>query len=75
MENTPPLPNLFTQTKSCDKGTITLDILILQVAQETSSLTDQHQQTSAGMMIFLVYFQMLGELGDALGKKRDLYLG
>jgi hypothetical protein len=45
---------LLSQTKLLDQRTIALKISLLQISQETTSLTDHLQHTTSGMMIFLV---------------------
>ncbi len=37
-------------------------------------MTNHLQQTTAGMVVMLVLLQMLGELCNALGQNRNLYL-
>jgi hypothetical protein len=67
-------PDLPADSQSLDDRAITLDILFLQVVQQTSSLTDDLEKTPTGMMIFLVGAEMLSKIGDALGQKSDLHL-
>ncbi len=55
---------LFADPKFLNYGTILGNILLLQVLQKPSSLPDQFQQTSPGVMIFLVYLEVLGQVID-----------
>ncbi len=58
-----------------DEGTVTLDVAFLDVGEQTATLTDEHHQTTAGMVILLVDLQVLGEVADALGEDGDLNIG
>jgi len=53
---------------------ITLDIGPLEVVEQTSTLRDHLQQAAPRMVIFLMGFEMLGELVDARAEQRDLNL-
>jgi len=46
---------------------------VLQVRQKPAPFGDHNQQPSAGRMIFLMRFKMLGELSDALSEDCDLH--
>ena len=58
-----------------DKGAITLDVGVLQVVQQTPLLANQEEKAAARVMVLGVRLQVLGELPDAGGRKRDLNLG
>ena len=66
---------LLAQTQLGNDGAVTLDILLLEIVEKVSSLTDHLQQTAAGVMILLVDLHMLGQIVDPLGQDCDLYLG
>ena len=51
---------------------ITLDVGVPQVVQQTPLLAHQEEEAAARVMILGVRFQVLGELPDARGRKRDL---
>ena len=66
---------LLTQVVGSDSGAITLDVLALQVVQQTAALTDHLQQTTAGVVVLLVVGQVLVQLVDAGSQNGDLNLG
>lgn len=66
---------LSPQPKTGDQGTIPLDILVPEVLEESSTLADQHQETSPAVMVLLIDLQMLGEMADAFGEHCNLDLG
>ena len=66
---------LLTQTQLGNQRTIALDVLALEVVQQTATLTNHQQQTTAGVVVVLVVAQMLVQVIDARGQQRDLNLG
>ena len=66
---------LLTQTETCYDGTVTLDILLLQIVKILSSLTYHDKHTSAGVVILGVCFKMSSELADSLSENCDLNFG
>ena len=66
---------LLTKTETCNDGTITLDILLLQIVKVLSSLTYHDKHTSAGVVILGVCLKMSGKLADSLSENCDLNLG
>ncbi len=52
---------LLTDTQLSDQGTVTVDVLLLQVSQHRTALTNHLQQTAARVVILLVYLQVLGQ--------------
>ena len=65
---------LLTDTQLSDQGTVTVDVLLLQVSQHRTALTNHLQQTAARVVILLVYLQVLGQLLDAGGQDCNLNL-
>jgi hypothetical protein len=65
---------LFTNFQSLDHRAISLDVLLLEIIEEMSSLTYQFQQPSPGMMIFGMGFEMFGQIIDPLAQDGDLNL-
>ncbi len=57
---------LLADTKFFDQGTILVDILGLQIIQKAAALTNQLEQSPAGMMILLVVLKMAGQVCDAI---------
>ena len=70
----PPDIDLLSQTQALDEGTVTCDILALQVCEKIASVTDHAQKTSVAVVVLLVSLQMLGKSVDAIGKNRNLNL-
>src|SRR5262245_33319066 len=58
-----------------DDRAVPLDVLASQVLQQPASATDQHQETTAAVMVLLVHLEVLREVADPLGQDRDLDLG
>ena len=70
-----PMMALSSQTELANDGTVTLNIVVLQIVEEVSSVTDHLLKTAAAVEVVLVCLQMLGERCDSVGQKRDLHLG
>jgi hypothetical protein len=68
-------PMLPADSQFIDNRAVALDIFFLQVIQKSPSLTDDLKQPPSGMMVLFVGPKMLGEILNALGKKRDLHFG
>lgn len=66
---------LLSQIQLCDDGTVTLDVHLLEVAQEVTAVTDHLQKTPTAVVILHVGSQVLGQGVDAVGQDRDLNLG
>jgi len=69
------LLKLLSQVQLFDDRAVTLDIGLLQVAQKVSSVTDHLQKAAAAVVVLVIGLQMLGEVVDSVGQKRDLNLG
>lgn len=65
--------DLLTESEFCDYCTVTLNILLLEIVEKAAALTDHLKKTTAAVIILVVYLEVLGELGDALRKNRNLY--
>jgi hypothetical protein len=66
--------SLTTQAKTADHLVIALYIRALEVIQQTPALRDHLEQAAPRVIIFLVGFEMLGQLVNALAEQSDLYL-
>ena len=66
---------LLSQAELANDRAVTLDVVLLQVVQKTSSLTDHLLQTAAAVEVLLVDFQVLGQVSDAVGQNSNLYFG
>ena len=69
------LERLLSQTQLFDDCTVAIDVLLLQVAQKVSSVTDHLQHTAAGVVILGVLLEVLIQFVDTSGQNRDLYFG
>jgi hypothetical protein len=63
---------LSPQSEVFNNGAIAFDIIFLDVVEQSATATDQHQKTSAGMVVFFVHFQMFGQVSDPMGQETDL---
>ena len=66
---------LLSDTQLCNDCTVALDINLLKVVKKVSSVTYHLLETAAAVVVVVVSLEVLGEVLDAVGKKRDLYLG
>jgi hypothetical protein len=63
---------LAPQPKRFDNRAVALDIIALDVVEQSATFADQHQQSPTGMVIFLVHFQVLGQIGNPVREQTDL---
>ncbi len=63
----------MAQTELRDEGTITLDIDLFNVAQESASFADFHEKTASARMVLFVNSQVLGKLIDGGSEQCDLH--
>ena len=54
------LLDVVANAEALDERTVVLDVLLLDVGQETTTLTDEHEQATTGVMVLLVLLQVLG---------------
>ena len=66
---------LSAEAKALDEFTVALDVDIRQVAEQTTTLTHEKQQTTTRVVVVLVSLEVLGQVFDALGENRNLNLG
>jgi hypothetical protein len=57
---------LMAQSQSSDDFVILLDVRLLQVIEQTSTILDHLQQPTSRMIVFLVCLEVLGEFANAL---------
>lgn len=69
------LLDVVANAELLDELTVLIDVVLLDVGEETTTLTNQHKQTTAGVEVLLVGLHVLGQLLDALGQDGDLNLG
>ena len=65
---------LLTDTELLDDRTITIDVLLGQIAQQIATVTNHLEQTATAVMVVGMLLQMLSQLVDASGQNRDLNL-
>jgi hypothetical protein len=70
----PEVVTLFSESQGLDHFPVPVDVLVLQVVQQPSSLTHKFEQAPSGMMIFSVDFEMLVQVIDALREQSNLNL-
>ena len=75
LRNRASLVDVVADTEFLDEGAVLLDVALLDVLQEVTTLTDEMAQATAGGMVLLVGLEVLGELGDAVGQDGNLNLG
>jgi hypothetical protein len=66
---------LSSQAQLLDDASVSLDVGLCQVIQQPSSLSYKHQKPPAGVVIFLVSLEVLGEVIDSLGEDGNLHFG
>jgi hypothetical protein len=64
---------LLSQVKRFDKRTVFRQIVLFEIVEKSSALTDHFKKASAGMVIFCVVFEVGSEVVDALCEECDLY--
>ena len=64
---------LFTQAKSANDLLISLAVLAGEIFEQMVTTADELQQSTAGRVVFLVFFKVFAELVDPGGEKRDLH--
>ena len=70
-----PIRKLFSQSELVYDCTVALDVYLLQVVEQVSSVTDHLLQTAAAVEVLLVGLQVCGQVVDAGGQNSDLNLG
>jgi hypothetical protein len=69
------LSGLLPQTEAGNQGAVSIDILTLKVIEQLATLANHAQQTTTGVVILLVLFEVRGQIVDACGQQRDLNFG
>src|SRR5690606_22888073 len=63
------------QSKLLDQRTVTCDVGVLEVAEQTAALTHHEEQATTRVVVVLVVLEVFGEVLDALRQHSDLHLG
>jgi hypothetical protein len=66
---------LATQAQALNQRTVALDVNLLEVAKEATTLTHEEKQSTTRVVVVLVDLAVLGEVEDALREHRHLNLG
>ena len=66
---------LLSETKLLNDSSVSLDVNLLEVVEEVSSVTNHLKETTAAMIVLVVALEMLGEVSYSVGKDSDLNLG
>ena len=66
---------LLAEAELFDHGPVPLDFRGFQVVEQSTALTHHSEQAPATMMVALVDLEVLRQVLDAFGEKRDLYFG
>lgn len=69
------MEGLLAQTEFLNNRAVAFDVLCANVIEQVASAANQFQEAAPAGEILGVGFEMLREMGDALGEERDLYLG
>ena len=67
--------DLLTQAELGDQIAVAVDVLLGQVVEQAAALTDHLVQAAAGVVVLLVFPQVLGQGVDPGGEDSDLDLG
>lgn len=63
---------LLADAELLDDALVTIGIVLLQVVEQAATLADQHEQAAARTVVFLMRFEVLRQLTDALAQQSDL---
>src|SRR5437660_2592099 len=63
---------LLADADLLNNGFVTLGVVFLEVVEQATPLADQHEKTAARAVIFLVCFEVLRQMTNALTQKGDL---
>src|SRR6478672_10351028 len=66
---------LSAKAETLDQRPVTVDVDVLEVAEQTTALTDEQEEPTTRVMVVLVLLQVLGQVLDALRQHRNLHLG
>lgn len=64
--------DVVADTELLDEFAVFEDVAVLDVDEQATTLTNEHEQTAARVVILGVLFEVLGEVADALSEDRDL---
>ena len=64
--------DVVANTELLDEFAVFENVAVLDVDEQATTLTDEHEQTAACVVILGMLFEVLGEVADALSEDRDL---
>lgn len=67
--------SLLSDVELLDDGTVSLDIYLLKITEEVSSVTNHFKKTATAVMVVVVVLEMLLKAIDPVSKDSDLNLG
>ena len=70
-----PMIALSSQAQLANDRAVTLDIVVLQIVEEVSSVTDHLLKSAAAVEILLVRLEVDGQVVDAGSQNSDLNFG
>lgn len=59
---------LLPYSKATDEALVSPEIVVLEIIQKPSSLPDELQKTTAGVVIFQMGFEVAGQMFDPLAE-------
>ena len=65
-------PRLLAEAEPCDDFAVAIDVFVVEVAKLTAPLADEHQKTTACVVIVLVRLQVRRQVLDPFGQDRNL---
>jgi hypothetical protein len=66
---------LLAEAELGDDGAVAFDVVLVEIGELASPLTDHLEQPSSAVMVTSVDAEVLGKVVDALGQKSNLHLG
>src|SRR5215467_4781189 len=66
-------PRSLADSELVRQDSVSLRVLLPEVFQEAAAPADEHEQAAAGVVVFLVGLEVIGQAVDPLGEKRDLH--
>jgi hypothetical protein len=66
---------LLSDAQLLNKFPVSRRVYALDVVKQTPPLVDDFKQSLAGVMVFGVFFKMVGKVVDPFSQQRDLHLG
>lgn len=70
-----PRQKLLSEPELVNDSAVAVDVLLLEVREKISSVTDHLQESAAAVVILRVVLEVLVEGVDAAGEDCDLHLG